>query len=66
MKIDESLYFQSKGYRDRISFCTAIMTDKMFKPDEQHLHYNTNTLIKKGRFDIINGISEHFILVHLM
>ena len=39
-KIEESLYCQSEGYKDRVSFAIAIMSDQVKKPGEQRLHYN--------------------------
>ena len=40
IQIEESLYCQSRGYRDRIAFSNAIMKDQVNNPGEHHLQYN--------------------------
>ena len=37
---EESLHCQSNGYKDRIVFANAIMSDQERKTGEQRLHYN--------------------------
>ena len=66
MQIDSSLHCQYNSYRDRISFSTDIMKNKVCKTGEQHLYNNIIILIKQGSFDIIYDISENFTLVILM
>ena len=42
------------------------MKEKLSNPGKNNLHYNIETWIKQGSFDILHGISEIFTLVHLM
>ena len=42
MQIEESLYYKYQGYKDRIAFANAIMSDQVRNPGEQRLHYNIN------------------------
>ena len=66
MLIEESLHFQPKGYRDRISFATDKMKEKWRILGGKHLNYNIKKCIKQGSFNIIHDISETFTLVQLM
>ena len=43
-----------------------ITKEKLYKIGEHQLRYSLKKWVKKGNFDIINDISEHFTLVQSM
>ena len=65
MRIRESLHFQYRSYKDRVSFSDYIMSYQVKNPGEQCIHYNIDNL-KKSQFEILYDIIEHFTLVQLM
>ena len=48
-----------------INFANAIMSNRIKIKGEQNVRYNLTILNKNDAFDILNGISEIFTLVHL-
>ena len=46
IRIEESLYFQSQGYKDMIIFDNAIMSERLKKRGDQRFHYNIKKWIK--------------------
>ena len=42
MQIEESLYCQYQGYKNRVEFSNAIMVDQVKNPRDQRLYYNVN------------------------
>ena len=65
MKIEESLHCQYKVYKDIIAFSNNIVSDQV-KIWVISVSIITIRNRKKGKFEILRGISENAILVQLM
>ena len=63
---EESLTFQSNIFRNIIDFVNNVTKEKLRQTGEQHLRYNMMKWVKKGAFDLINGIRENVTLAQLM
>ena len=58
-------WFKKKGYADIFRFANDVMHDKERNKGEQRHHYNLLQR-KRGKFKILNDISEHVNLVQLI
>ena len=66
MRITALLFYTFHEYTYKIKFTNEIMLDKERNKGEKCLHYKLEQCKEKGRFDIMNIISEHVTLVQLM
>ena len=53
------------GYLDRINFANKMMTDRVREEGDQH-RCNKTVKNKTGEFDILNDISDHVMLFHMI